>query len=109
MERTAFFNYTWLKSIVIFFLFILPLEPKAKSPELLEAKSANDRPVPLPNPNKTGLFSPDNKQTSRQTKNNFQFEIRLYIKTLPSTPGEARYKIHFLNLVFTLLKCLQVH
>ena len=38
-------------------LLILPLDPKAKSPELLEAKSANDSPVLLPNPNETVLLS----------------------------------------------------
>lgn len=33
------------------------MEPKAKSPELLEAKSANDSPVLFPNPNEIVLLS----------------------------------------------------
>lgn len=34
-----------------------PLEPKAKSPEFLEARSANDKPEALPKPNEMGLCS----------------------------------------------------
>lgn len=34
-----------------------PLEPKAKSPEFLEARSANDKPEAWPKPNEMGLCS----------------------------------------------------
>lgn len=89
MITSVHFSYQFLKlktpasflTLMIDKQNILPLEPNAKSPELLEARSANDKLDLLSRAKEKGLFS--------TRKGNVQFYHPLYTRSFLFHPTSA--------------------